>query len=230
VVCHALYLVNLAGADKELHRKSVIAMRASMETAAAIGADGVVFHVGSHLGKGLAAGYRRAVPALRQLLELTNDRLWLVLENAAGAGSTMGRSVDELAVFFERLDRHERLGICLDSCHWWVSGVDVTSPDALDRALEELDDSIGLDRLRCLHVNDAAAPLASNRDRHASLGLGEMKDGLATFVAHPAFDGLPAILETRGPDGTYVGELAQLRELRKKGRRRIASRRRRKPA
>ena len=230
VVCHALYLVNLAGADKELHRKSVIAMRASMETAAAIGADGVVFHVGSHLGKGLAAGYRRAVPALRQLLELTNDRLWLVLENAAGAGSTMGRSVDELAVFFERLDRHERLGICLDSCHWWVSGVDVTSPDALDRALEELDDSIGLDRLRCLHVNDAAAALASNRDRHASLGLGEMKDGLATFVAHPAFDGLPAILETRGPDGTYVGELAQLRELRKKGRRRIASRRRRKPA
>jgi deoxyribonuclease IV len=230
VVCHALYLVNLAGADKELHRKSVIAMRASMETAAAIGADGVVFHVGSHLGKGLAAGYRRAVPALRQLLELTNDRLWLVLENAAGAGSTMGRSVDELAVFFERLERHERLGICLDSCHWWVSGVDVTSPDALDRALGELDDSIGLDRLRCLHVNDAAAALASNRDRHASLGLGEMKDGLATFVAHPAFDGLPAILETRGPDGTYVGELAQLRELRKKGRRRIASRRRRKPA
>ena len=72
--------------------------------------------------------------------------------------------------------------------------------------------------------------LASNRDRHASLGLGEMKDGLATFVAHPAFDGLPAILETRGPDGTYVGELAQLRELRKKGRRRLAARRRRKPA
>jgi len=142
----------------------------------------------------------------------------------------MGRSVDELAVFFERLDRHERLGICLDSCHWWVSGVDVTSPDALDQALGELDESIGLDRLRCLHVNDAAAPLASNRDRHASLGLGEMKDGLATFVAHPAFDGLPAILETRGPDGTYVGELAQLRELRKKGRRRLASRRRRKPA
>ena len=227
VVCHALYLVNLAGADKELHRKSVIAMRASMETAAAIGADGVVFHVGSHLGKGLAAGYRRGVPALRQLLELTNDRLWLVLENAAGAGSTMGRSVDELAVFFERLDRHERLGICLDSCHWWVSGVDVTSPDALDQALGELDESIGLDRLRCLHVNDAAAALASNRDRHASLGLGEMKDGLATFVAHPAFDGLPAILETRGPDGTYVGELKLLREFRKKGRRRLAARKRR---
>lgn len=226
VVCHALYLVNLAGADRELHRKSVAAMRASMETAAAIGADGVVFHVGSHLGDGLAAGYRRAVPALRQLLELTSDRLWLVLENSAGAGSTMGRSVDELATFFDRLDRHERLGICLDSCHWWVSGIDVTSPDALDEALSHLNQEIGLDRLRCLHVNDADAPLGANRDRHASLGLGQMKDGLATFVAHPAFDALPAILETRGPDGTYAGELKLLRELRRKGRRRLAARKR----
>ena len=231
VVCHALYLVNLAGADRALHRKSVTAMRASMETAAAIGADGVVFHVGSHLGKGLAAGYRRAVPALRELLELTDERLWLVLENSAGAGGTIGRSVAELAELFDRLDRHERLGICLDSCHWWVSGVDVTDPDALDEALAELDDSIGLDRLRCLHVNDAAAPLGSNRDRHASLGLGEMQDGLATFVAHTAFDGLPAILETPGPDGTYVDELRLLRELRRKGRRRLAARaRRRRPS
>jgi deoxyribonuclease-4 len=225
VVCHALYLVNLAGTDRELHRKSVTAMRASMETAAAIGAEGVVFHVGSHLGKGLPAGYRRAVPALRELLELTDERLWLVLENSAGAGGTIGRSVDELAALFDRLDRHERLGICLDSCHWWVSGVDVTDPEALDVALAHLDDAIGLDRLRCLHVNDAGAPLGSNRDRHASLMLGEMKGGLATFVAHPAFDGLPAILETAGPDGTYVDELRLLRDLRRRGRRRLAARR-----
>ena len=108
-----------------------------------------------------------------------------------------------------------------------MSGVDVTSPGALDEALAELDTRIGLDRLRCLHVNDADAALGSNRDRHASLGLGQMNDGLATFVAHPAFDGLPAILETRGPDGTYVGELKLLRELRRKGRRRLAARERR---
>ncbi len=227
VVCHALYLVNLAGNDRELHRKSVTAMRASLETAAAIGSEGVVFHVGSHLGKGLAAGYRRAVPALRELLELTDERLWLVLENSAGAGGTMGRSLEELATFVERLDGHERLGICLDSCHWWVSGIDVIDPEALDATLAELDESIGLERLRCLHVNDAGAPLGSNRDRHASLGLGELKDGLATFLAHPAFDGLPAILETPGPDGTYVGELRLLRELHRKGRRRRASRARR---
>ena len=227
VVCHALYLVNLAGADREMHEKSVTAMQASLETARAIGADGVVFHVGSHLGKGLAAGYRRAVPALRRLLELTDERLWLVLENSAGAGGTMGRSVDELATFVDRLDRHPRLGICLDSCHWFVSGVDVTDPDALDEAVAGLDSAIGLDRLRCLHVNDADASLGSNRDRHASLRLGVMKDGLGTFVAHPAFEKLPAILETRGPDGGYAGELLLLRELHRKGRRRLAARKRR---
>jgi deoxyribonuclease-4 len=227
VVCHALYLVNLAGADREMHKKSVTAMQASLETARAIGADGVVFHVGSHLGKGLAAGYRRAVPALRRLLELTDERLWLVLENSAGAGGTMGRSVDELAAFVDRLDRHPRLGICLDSCHWFVSGVDVTDPDALDEALAGLDSAIGLDRVRCLHVNDADASLGSNRDRHASLGLGVLKDGLGTFVAHPAFEKLPAILETRGPDGGYAGELLLLRELHRKGRRRLAARKRR---
>jgi deoxyribonuclease-4 len=228
VVCHALYLVNLAGADRDMHEKSVLAMQASLETARAIGADGVVFHVGSHLGKGLAAGYRRALPALRRLLELTDERLWHVLENTAGAGGTMGRSVDELATFVDRLDRHPRLGICLDSCHWYVSGVDVTDPDALDEALAGLDSAIGLDRLRCLHVNDADAPLGSNRDRHASLGVGVMKDGIGTFVAHPAFETLPAILETHGPDGGYAGELRRLRELHRKGRRRLAARARRK--
>jgi deoxyribonuclease-4 len=225
VVCHALYLVNLGSPDRALHRKSVAAMRASLETAAAIGAEGVVFHVGSHLGKGLEAGYERAVPALRELLALTDERLWLVLENSAGAGGTIGRSVDELAALVDRLDRHERLGICLDSCHWWVSGIDVTDPETLDAALAELDDKIGLDRLRCLHVNDAGAPLGSNRDRHASLGLGEMGDGLATFVAHPAFEALPAILETHGPDGGYAGELRLLQDLRRRGRRRLAARR-----
>ena len=86
VVCHALYLVNLASPDPEIHARSVTAMRASLETASAIGAEGVVFHVGSHLGEGLDAGLARVVPALAELLELTDDRLWLVLENSAGAG------------------------------------------------------------------------------------------------------------------------------------------------
>lgn len=220
VVCHALYLVNLASGDREIRKKSVTALRASLETAAAIGADGVMFHVGSHQGKGLVGALRRIVPPLRELLDLTTDDLWLLLENSAGAGGTIGRSVDELAVIAEKLDHHPRIGICLDSCHWWASGVDITDPDTLDAALADIESRMGPGRVRCLHINDAAVGLGSNRDRHASLGEGTIGDGMATFLAHPAFQDLPAILETRGPDGTYVGELALLEELHRKGRRR----------
>jgi deoxyribonuclease-4 len=220
VVCHALYLVNLASPDRAIRKKSLTALQASLETAAAIGAEGVVFHVGSHLGAGLPKALRRVIPALRNLLELTDDRLWLLLENSAGAGGTLGRSVDELATIVERLDMHPRLGICLDSCHWWVSGVDITDPDALDEALDGIDRRLGLARVRCLHINDAAVGLGSNRDKHASLGRGTIGDGMAMFLAHPAFQKIPAILETRGPDRSYVGELQLLSELHRKGRRR----------
>jgi deoxyribonuclease IV len=224
VLVHALYLCNLATPDEVIYGKSVETMRSTVDAACAIGAEGVVFHVGSHLGDGIAKGLKRAVPPLRRLLELTDDRLWLILENSAGAGGTMGRSVAELAAIFDALDGHPRLGVCLDSCHWFVSGVEVTDPVALDAALADLDESIGLDRLRCLHVNDADAAFGSNRDRHTTLGAGQIGDGMATFLAHPAFDGLPAILETAGPDG-YAEELRLMRELYRKGRRRRARRR-----
>jgi deoxyribonuclease-4 len=220
VVCHALYLVNLASTDPEIRKKSVLALRASLETAAAIGAQGVMFHVGSHMGKGLGAALRRIVPPLRELLDLTTDDLWLLLENSAGAGGTIGRSVDELAVIAEKLDHHRRIGICLDSCHWWASGIDITDPDALDAALADVESRMGTGRIRCLHINDAAVGLGSNRDRHASLGEGQIAEGMATFLAHPLFQDIPAILETRGPDGTYVGELELLRALHRSGRRR----------
>lgn len=201
VVCHALYLVNLASPDPEIHGKSVAAMRSSLEAAAAIGAEGVIFHVGSHLGAGFEAGLERVVPALQELLELTTDDLWLLMENSAGAGATIGRSTDELAAIHDALNHHPRLGLCLDSCHWYVSGVDVTDAAVLDAALADVDARIGLDRLRCLHVNDTKAALGSNLDRHESIGVGVMGDGLRTFVQHPAFRELPAVLETPGPEG-----------------------------
>jgi deoxyribonuclease-4 len=215
VVCHALYLVNLASPDSVIHGKSVAAMRASLEAAAAIGAEGVIFHVGSHLGAGFEAGLERVVPALHELLELTTDDLWLLMENSAGAGGTIGRSTDELAAIHAALDHHPRLGLCLDSCHWFVSGVDVTDKEVLDVAVADVDRQIGLDRLRCLHVNDTKAELGSNRDRHDSIGLGLMGEGLRTFLTHPAFQELPAILETPGPDGhgPDAAEVARLRTL-----------------
>ena len=185
-----------------------------------IDADAVVFHVGSHLGYGFADAVKAVAAELRELLELTSDRLWLCLENTAGAGATIGRSVDELAVLVDALDAHPRLGLCLDSCHWWASGVNVTDAVALEDALSELDARIGLDRLRLLHVNDAKTPLGSNRDRHDVVAEGVIGDGLATFLGHPAFRNLPAVLETWPKAGLRPDDIDLLRDLYRRGRRR----------
>jgi len=215
VVCHALYLCNLAAPDDAVYEKSVAAMRNTMEVGNGIGADGVVFHVGSHLGSGFEAGLERVLPAMEQVLELCSGETWLLMENSAGAGGTIGRSIEELATIWERLDRHPRLGVCLDSCHLWVSGVDVTDPAALDACLDELDSAIGLDRLRALHVNDAAAPFASNRDRHANILEGELGEKLGVFLGNPRLQGLPAVLEVAGPDnhGPDANEIRKAKEL-----------------
>jgi deoxyribonuclease-4 len=212
VVCHALYLVNLASPDDDFYAKSVTAMRNTMDVACAIEADAVIFHVGSHLGAGFEAGLERVVPALADILERCNDTTWLLMENSAGAGGTIGRSVAELAAIFERLDRHPRLGICLDSCHLYVSGTDVTDRDTLDRLLHEVDTTIGLDRLRALHVNDSKAPLGSNRDRHENVGDGLLGEQLGVFLGHPDLQGLPAVLETPGHEG-HGPDAEQLRRV-----------------
>jgi deoxyribonuclease IV len=217
VLCHAVYLVNLASPDPVLYDRSVATLSNTTEVAVAIGAD-VVFHVGSHLGSGLEAGLEHVVPALEQVLQLTTDDTWILMENSAGAGGTIGRSIEELAEIHERVERHPRLGICLDSCHLWVSGVDVTDPAALDACLDELDSAIGLDRLRALHVNDAAAPFASNRDRHANILEGELGEKLGVFLSNPRLQGLTAALETAGPEnrGPDVHEVRKTKELRER--------------
>ena len=215
VFVHALYLVNLAAPDKAVYKKSVETMRATVDAACAIDADAVIFHVGSHVRAGLEAGLKRVVPALAQVLDRCNDRTWLLMENSAGAGGTIGRSVDELALIFDALQGHERLGICLDSCHLYVSGVDVTDPETLHQVIEEVDERIGLARLRALHANDAKAPLGSNRDRHDNILDGLMGEGLGTFLGHPKLQHLPVLLEVPGADGKgpNADEIRKLREL-----------------
>jgi deoxyribonuclease-4 len=215
VLVHALYLVNLASPNDDFYSKSVATMRSTMDAACGIGADAVVVHVGSHQGSGFEEGLGRVVPALAQVLERCLDATWLLLENSAGAGGTIGRSVDELAVICDRLDKHPRLGICLDSCHLWVSGYDVTDRATLDGLLAEVDSRIGLDRLRALHVNDAQAPLGSNRDRHANMLEGLLGEKLGAFLGHPQLQGLPAVLEVPGKDGhgPDADEMRKLKEL-----------------
>jgi deoxyribonuclease IV len=215
VLVHALYLCNLAAPDEVVFGKSLETMKRTVGTAVALGADGVVFHVGSHLGEGLEAGLRRCVPALREVLDGCTGPTWLLLENSAGAGGTIGRSLEELGRLVDALDEHPRLGVCLDSCHLYVSGVDVGSPEAMAAALDELDDRVGLERLRALHVNDAAAPLGSNRDRHANILEGELGERLGAFLADDRVQGLPAVMETPGPEGKGpdAAELEKLRGL-----------------
>jgi deoxyribonuclease-4 len=230
VVCHALYLINLASPDDDVYEKSVASLNNTMDVACAIDADGVVFHVGSHLGSGFEAGLERAVPALREALERCTETTWLLIENSAGAGGTIGRSIDELAALYEALDRHERVGICLDSCHLFVSGYDVTKRAELDAVLREVDDRIGLDRLRALHVNDSKAPLRSNRDRHDNIGEGVLGEELGVFLAQPKLQKLPAFLEVpgrdgRGPDADQIRKLKELHARARKKRQAGSARR-----
>ena len=159
VAIHAVYLLNLASTKAGFYEKSVDTLSKTVDAACAIGAEAVVFHVGSHQGAGFDAGLERVVPALAQALERCDDTTWLCMENTAGTGDTIGRSFEELAALYEALDHHPRLGVCLDSCHLFASGYDVTDPDALDGVVKQLDALIGLDRLRVLHVNDSKTPL-----------------------------------------------------------------------
>jgi deoxyribonuclease IV len=227
VLCHALYLINLASTNDDFYAKSVAALENTVDVACEIEADAVVFHVGSHQGAGFEAGAERVVPALAQALERCSETTWLCMENSAGTGGTIGRSLDELAALYDALDRHPRLGICLDSCHLFVSGYDVTDAAELDRLVDELDERIGLDRLRCLHVNDSKAPLGANRDRHDNIGAGLMGEKLAVFLANPRFQGLPAVLEVPGKDGKGpdAEQVQKLRELYARARKRGAGRR-----
>ena len=217
IVCHALYLCNLGATDRDVYEKSVTAMSATVDTAVAIEADGVIFHVGSHLGGGLDAAMKQVVRAMKKILRRCKGDTWLLMENSAGTGGTIGRSIPELARLVDALDGHERLGICLDSCHLYASGYDVTDAAALDSLVDEVDATIGLDRLRALHINDSETPLGSNRDRHADVLKGEMGKGMGVFLAHPAFQDLAAYLETPGPDGhgPVRADLTRVRRLHK---------------
>jgi deoxyribonuclease-4 len=214
VFIHALYLLNLASENPDFYEKSTTTLRLTAETGSAIAADGVCFHPGSHLGGGLEGSLERIATALEPALEACSGPTWLLIENTAGAGGTIGRSVDELATIVDRLGRHPHLGLCLDSCHLYASGYDVTDRDELDRLLEDVDAKIGLDRLRLLHINDSKAPLGSNRDRHDGVLAGLMGEQLGVFVGHPDLKDLPAVIETgAGGHAPEASDVTALREL-----------------
>jgi deoxyribonuclease-4 len=222
VVIHAVYLINCASKDKELRKKSQNSLAHALRIGDGIGAAGVVLHPGAQKGEPLGPSIKRAAKTIAAALK-ESESCPLLLEQTAGHKGLLGRDFDQTAELIELAGGGERLGLCLDSCHLFVQGYDITDEAHLAQVADEADAKVGLERLRCLHVNDAAAPLGSCRDRHANIGKGEMgKRGLSAFLSEPRFEGLPATLETPGPEkkGADRKEVALAKRLRKEGLRR----------
>lgn len=220
-VAHAIYLINVASDNPDLWEKSTTALTQTMEIAAQLGLDAVIFHPGSHKGDvhKVDEAIERIAKACLKALSTTEDNTegktpWLLLENSAGQGGTIGKSVEELASLINAADEHPRLGVCLDSCHWWVSGVDVTSPTVLNEQISNLDQAIGIDRLKAIHLNDAKADLGSNLDRHENIGDGMMGSGLKNFLGHELFQDLGVYLEVPGDgNGPRAEDIEAARNL-----------------
>ena len=227
VLIHATYLLNCASEDRDIRAKTRASLANSLRAGAAIGAHGVVLHPGSAKSGAVRAAIKRAGVTIRAALA-DSEGCPLHLENTAGAGGTLGRSIDELAALIDACGGDQRIGLCLDSCHLFASGYDLGSAADVDVVTGEVAAKVGLERLGSLHLNDSQTPLGSNRDRHANLGAGEIGDrGLAAFLAAPAFAGLPCVLETPGENrsGPSAEEIAHARALRKRGLRARARRR-----
>jgi len=216
--CHATYLINLATPDPELTAKSRTCLDANLATAEGMGADGLVLHIGSHRGSGFEAALPGIAAGLLEALDSVDSdspTCPILLENAAGAGDTVGRSFEELAQVITASGGDERLGVCLDTQHLWASGVPFGTLEAADDLIDLVADTVGLERLTCLHLNDSKVEFGANKDRHENIGEGTIgPDGLAALLGHPALQGLPAILEVPGEgDGPRQEDVAAARKV-----------------
>ncbi len=216
--CHATYLINLASPDPELAAKSRSCLTANLATADGMGAEGLVLHIGSHRG----SGFDTALPAVAEALVASLDEVDadvdscpILLENAAGAGDTVGRSFEELAQVIEAAGGDERLGVCLDTQHLWASGIPFGTVAEADALIGLIDDTVGLARLRCMHLNDSKVEFGANKDRHENIGDGTIgADGLAALLGHPDLQDVPAILEVPGEgDGPRVEDVVAARAV-----------------
>jgi deoxyribonuclease-4 len=219
VIIHAVYLINCATKDKELRKKSLASLTHALRIGDGIGARGVVLHPGSQKTDPLVPSLKRAAKVIAAALK-DSDSCPLLIEQTAGHKGLLARDFDQTADLIELAGSGKRLGLCLDSCHLFVQGYDITDETHLGEVLDEADAKVGIERLGAVHVNDAAAPLGSCRDRHANIGKGEMgKRGLSAFLSEPRFEGLPATLETPGPDkkGSDKKEVTLAKKLRREG-------------
>ncbi len=216
VVAHSSYLINLASPDPDLNRKSLDAFVEEMERANYLEISGVVLHPGAHMGAGEKKGIERVARALNRALDRVGPPVRILLENTAGQGTSLGHRFEQLAEILERLSNGERVGVCLDTCHTFAAGYDISTEDGYRRTMSEFDRLVGVGRIAVFHVNDCKKDLGSRVDRHTHIGKGHI--GLEAFrclVNDRRFARVPKILET--PKGEDLKEdkmnLATLRSL-----------------
>jgi len=217
IFIHGTYLINLATESPEQLEKSAEALTGDLELASAIGAKGVIFHVGSHKG----AGFKKVLPqiakTLKKVLKTTPDDVWIILENSAGQGGSVGSKFEELGAIIKGVDG-ARMKVCLDTEHAFAAGYNLADKKGLDEAMRELDATAGLDRLVAVHANDSKIPLGGGVDRHDNIGDGHIgKKGFEVIMAHPAFRDVPFLLEVpgvekQGPDKPNVDVLKAIRK------------------
>lgn len=218
VACsHNSYLINLATPDAQLREKSCRSFREEVERCHVLGIPNLVFHPGAHLGSGVDAGVARIAEACNRVFdELPGSEVVLCLETTAGTGTHLGARFEELAAIIDRVDNRAMMGVCLDTCHVFAAGYDLAGAEGYAGMMDRLAETVGLERLKVLHVNDSKTPLGSRRDRHEHIGAGCIGlRGFRNVLADPRLRGLPMILETpKGPDlAEDVMNLETLRRL-----------------
>jgi deoxyribonuclease-4 len=214
---HGVYLVNLATDNQEHLAKSLDALTHDMNACHLLGASGVIFHLGSHRGAGFDHVFQQVVQSVRGIVDATPEDTWLILENSAGMGGSVGSKFDELGRIIREVGS-PRVKVCLDTQHMFAAGYDVKTKDGLGAAMSEFAAEVGLDTLVAVHANDSKCPLAGGVDRHENIGEGHIGlDGLQNVMSHPAFRDVPFLLEVpgfdnQGPDRRNVEILKGLRE------------------
>jgi len=203
VVVHDTYLINLCATDGRILRKSRAALKDELDRAEALGVQYLNFHPGSHLGAGEREGIKRIAESLNIAHEQTKGyKVKSVLETTAGQGTAIGHRFEQLRAIIDGVEEKDRMAVCVDTCHVFAAGYDISSEKGYEATFKEFDEVIGLDRLVAFHVNDSKREVGSHVDRHEHIGKGRIgKPGFRLLMNDERFRNIPKILETpKGPD------------------------------
>ena len=212
---HGSYLVNIGGDPSQIE-KSIESLTNNMSVAGKIGAEGVIFHGGSHKGKGFHNIVKQASECLKRVLDNSPENVWLCLENSAGMGSHIGSSFEEMGELIH-LVQNDNLKVCLDTEHMFAAGYDLTNSDEVPQIMKRFDEEIGLSKLVAVHANDSKVELGSGVDRHENIGDGFIGiDGFKSLMNDPSFEKVPFFLEvpgfdSKGPDEININLLKSIR-------------------